>query len=103
MFLFDLIIAKFLHDLTNLAAIILGDSTLGSHLSVLTDILDFVPEKELYVFMLEAVSCTVGLANGLARSYYTLASVTIDLPSLTAYTTTHSPTSSTFYNCSSRH
>ena len=35
---FDSIISKSLHDLANLTTTILGDSTVGSHLSVLTDI-----------------------------------------------------------------
>ena len=74
--------SKFLHDLTNLATTILGDSTVGPHLSVLPDILDSVPEKELSVFVVEAASCTFGLVNGLARSYYSLASVATAYPAL---------------------
>ena len=77
----DSIRSKFFHDLTNLATTILGDSTVGSHLSVLTDILDFVPEKELSVFvMADATLCSCGPVNGLARSSYSLASVATAYP-----------------------
>ena len=73
---------SFLHDLASLAATILGESTVGSHVSVLTDILDAVPEEELSVFVDEATLCTFGFVNGLAMSSCSLASVAMAYPAL---------------------
>ena len=61
---------------------ILGELTVGSHASVLIDILDVVPEEELSVFVEEATLCTFGPVNGLARSSYSLASVAMAYPAL---------------------
>jgi hypothetical protein len=49
---------------------------------VLVDILEVVPEEELCVFVEEAALCTVGLANGPARSSYSLASIAMACPAL---------------------
>ena len=66
---------EFLHDIANLVAMILGEPTVGSHVSVLSDILDTVSKYELSVLVEEAALCTDGLVNGLARSAYSPASV----------------------------
>ena len=61
---------------------ILEESTVGSHVSVLTDILDAVPDEELPVFAEEGALCTVGPVNGLARSSYSLEYVAMVYPAL---------------------
>ena len=61
---------------------ILGEPTVGSHVSVLTDILETVSKYELSVLVEEATLCTVGPVNGLARSAYSLASVAKAYPTL---------------------
>ena len=54
---------KFLHDIADLAAMSLGEPIVGSHVSVLAEILEVVSNEELSVFVEEATLCTFGLVN----------------------------------------
>ena len=67
--------AQFLHDLASVATLIIGESSVGSHLSVLTDLFNDRPEKELYVVVEESALYSFGLVTGLARTTYSLAAV----------------------------
>ena len=49
---------KLLHAIAQLAAMILGEPTVGSHVSVLVEILGTVPERNLFVLVEEATLCT---------------------------------------------
>ena len=94
--LFNLTRLMFLHDLTNLVAMTLGESPSGSHVPVLVDIWYVVPEEELSVFAAEAALCTFGLVNGLCRVLLQSGCCSHGLPSSTTDTITCYPTSSTF-------
>ena len=48
-----------MHALVNIATVIMGESSVGPHLSVLTDLLDSLPEEELSVVVEQKQPCVL--------------------------------------------
>ena len=59
---------QFYHDLVGVAIGVLGETSVGCHQSVLTDLLDSMSADELSQFVSTTELCTFGLATGLSHA-----------------------------------
>ena len=73
---------RFYQSLVGLTTDLLGDSSVGSHLSILTDLLDSRQEYEVSDMISAVTLCTFGPAPRLCRSSHSLASVATAHPTL---------------------
>ena len=70
------------HDLVGLTVYVLGDMSVRSHQSVLTDLLDYISDEELSQSLSTAELCSFGISHGLARASNCVAAVATSHPAL---------------------